>query len=69
MAPERSGRAHAQPGKGHEEVTTEGERRERRAEGGGDDSGCEGGEWVPGSVEEDGEEREVKRWGRGWGAD
>ena len=26
-------------------------------------------EWVPGSVEEDGEEREVKRWGRGWGAD
>ena len=26
-----------------------------------------GGEWVPGSVEEEGEE--VKRWGRGWGAD
>ena len=25
------------------------------------------GEWVPGSVEEDGEEREVKRWGRDGG--
>ena len=58
-----------EPGKGHEEVTTVGERRERRAEGDGDDSGCEGvgvGARLGGRGRggEGGEEM-----GRGWGAD